>query len=77
MEDGERPSQPHFEEYDLLGPDLTKNTQGQYILIFSSLLITPTRMAHTYSPKLVPHYPPSDLRLIQSVYDRTFSAIVR
>ena len=34
MEDGERRFQSHPIEYDWLGPDLTQNTQGHFILIF-------------------------------------------
>ena len=35
-------SQPYSGEYNWLGPDLTLNTRGRYILIFPVVLITPT-----------------------------------
>ena len=38
MEGGERGSQQHYGEYSWLGPDLTQNTQGQYILIFPAVV---------------------------------------
>ena len=41
LEYGERRSQPYSDEYDWLGPDLTQNTRGRYILIFPVVLITP------------------------------------
>ena len=44
MEDSGRRSQPYCREYDWLGPDLTQNTRGRYILILPAVLITPTRM---------------------------------
>ena len=37
-----RHSQPYSQECDWLGPDLTQNNQGQYILIFPAVLITLT-----------------------------------
>ena len=54
-----------------------RNTWRQYILIFPEVLNTTTCMIIMNSPKLVSHYTPSDLGLTQSVYDPTFSAIVR
>ena len=41
MEDGERRSQPHSVERDWLGPDITQNTPGRYILVLSAVLVTP------------------------------------
>ena len=38
MEGGERGSQQHYVKYSWLGPDLTQNTQGQYILIFPAVV---------------------------------------
>ena len=46
LEDGKRCSQPHSVEYDWLGPYLTQNTQGRYILILPVVLMTPTRMLY-------------------------------
>ena len=43
MEDGKRRSQSHSGEYDWLGPELMRNKQGGYILIFLAVLITPTK----------------------------------
>ena len=40
------------------------------------VLITPTHMVLMTNPKLGSHYPPSVWRLIQSVYDRIFSASI-
>ena len=47
------------------------------ISIFPVILITLTCMVLMTGPKLGSHYPPSARRLIQYVYDRIFSAIVR
>ena len=44
MEDGERHPQLNYLEYDWLGPHLTRNTLGRYILILLEVLMTPTRM---------------------------------
>ena len=41
MEDGKICSKQHSGEDDWLGPDLTRNTRGQYIPIFPEVLITP------------------------------------
>ena len=41
MEDGERISQSDSGEHDWLGPDLTRNIQGRYILILPVVLINP------------------------------------
>ena len=46
------------------------------ILIFLVVLITPTHVVLMTGPKSVSNYPPSAWRLIQSVYDRIFSASV-
>ena len=43
MEDVERRSQSNSVEYDWLGPDLTRNTKGRYILIFLAVLISLTK----------------------------------
>ena len=77
MEDVERRSQPYSDEYDWLGPDPTRNNRGQYILIFLVVLINPTCMVLITRPESGSHYPPYVWRLIQSVYDHTFSASVR
>ena len=45
--------------------------------IFLVVLITPTHMDHTSVPKSLSHYPPYACRLIQYLYDRTSSAIMR
>ena len=42
--DSERDSHPHPREYNWLGPDLTRNTQGRYKHILPVVLITPNRM---------------------------------
>ena len=47
------------------------------ILMFLVVLITPGRTVLITGPKLGPQYPPSAQRLIQSVYDRIFSASVQ
>ena len=81
MEDDERHSQPYFQEYDLLGPDITQNTQGRHILIFPVVLSTPVLLESRSCQIIVPdpgsHYQPSAWRLTQSIYDRTFSASVQ
>ena len=46
------------------------------ILIFLVVLITPTCMVLITGPKLGSRYPPSERRLIQSIYDHIFSARV-
>ena len=47
------------------------------ILILPVVLSTPIRMVLMTGPNSGSHYPPSVWRLIQSVYDRIFSASVR
>ena len=37
----------HSVEYDWLGPYLTQNTQGQYILILPAVLITLATLRHS------------------------------
>ena len=49
LEDVERHSQLYSGEYDWLGPYLTQNTRGQYILILLAVLITPTCMLYPKS----------------------------
>ena len=73
MEDGERHPKPYYRECDWLGPYLTRNTRGEYILILPAAII-PTRMILMTGPKLVYNYQASAWRLTQSVYDRTLSA---
>ena len=46
------------------------------IIIFPVVLITPKALQYNRS-RSVSHYPDSAWRLIQSVYDRTFSASMR
>ena len=55
---------------------LNKILEDGDILIFLVVLITPTRMVIMTGPKLGSHYPPYVWRLIQSIYDRIFSARV-
>ena len=50
--------------------------EGGYILILPVVLITPTHMLLMTCPNLWSHYPPSVWRLIQSLYNHTFSACV-
>ena len=68
MKYGERYSQLNSGEYDWLGPELTRNKQGRYILISPMVLINPTRMVLITCPKLVSHYPPLAERLLKSGY---------
>ena len=42
MENGERRSQSHSREYYWLGPDILRNTRGQYILVLLVALINRT-----------------------------------
>ena len=67
MEDGETRSQSHPVEYDWLGPDLTRNTRGRYILIFTTVLISPIHVVCT-GLESVSHYPPFTRRLLSSGY---------
>ena len=74
---GERNYQPYSREYDWLGPDLTRNTWGLYILILPGALITLTLILLMTGPKLVSYYLPSVCSLTKYVYYCTFSASVR
>ena len=51
-----------------------QNTLGKYILILTAVLITLTRMVLMTGPKLVSHYSPFVLRLMQYVHERMLSA---
>ena len=68
MEDDERHYQPYSREYDWVGPDLTQNTRGRYILISLEFLITPVLLQSSSSPITVPdtvsYYPPLARRLL-------------
>ena len=57
---------------NMLGLDQTSREilEDGDILIFPVVLISLIRMVLITSPKLAPHYPPYEWRLIQSVYDR-------
>ena len=46
MEGGERNFQSHSVEYYWLGPDLTQNTQGRYILILPVVVVMLTLPGH-------------------------------
>ena len=56
--DCERNFQSHSRSYDRLGPDLTQNTWGRYILILPVVLATPTPASP--APEVLPTL---DLRL--------------
>ena len=76
MEDGERRSQPYSVEYDWFSSDLTQNNRVQLCpnvpsgFNYSESLVVPCSPSESY-------YPPSARRLIQSVYNRTFSDIMQ
>ena len=62
VKDGEICSQSHSVEYGWLGPDLTQNKRGRYILILLMVLMTPNRMVCT-GIKSGSNYPPLARRL--------------
>ena len=77
LEDCEINPPQYSQEYDWLSPDLTENNWEWYILIFLTVLITPTHIVLMTGPKFVSNYPTSTWRLTKYVYDFMFSSSVQ
>ena len=62
MEDGHRCPQSYSGEYGWLGPDITQNTRGRYILILAAILIALVLLQSSSLKSTVPnpglHYLP-------------------
>ena len=76
-EDGKIRSQLWSYEYDCFIPYFTQNTQGRWCPYIPGGFNYSKGLAVHDRSSLVSYFPPSARRLLQYVYDRTFSASVR